>query len=266
MKSSLRLRRANPRNLFFRGAIKLLQAEELPFLVGGAYALHYYTGVSRDTKDLDLFVHPDDFQYVLDALSSAGYQTEITFSHWLGKAFRGKWTIDIIFNSGNGLTEVDDSWFELAPTSEVLGLPVLLTPLEETIWSKAFILERDRCDSADVAHCILTCVERLDWPRLLRRFGEHWRVLLSHLILFGYIYPSDRDRIPAAVLQELLERLAAERESPSLQEKVCQGTLLSHSQYRVDVEQWGYQDARLAPHGRMTMQEVARWMGAFDRK
>jgi hypothetical protein len=44
---------------------------------------------------------------------------------------------------------------------------------------------------------------------------------------------------------------------------MCQGTLLSLRRYRVDVERWGYRDARLAPLGNMTVEEIARWTAAF---
>ena len=36
-------------------AIEVLLEAEVPFLVGGAYAFATYTGIYRDTKDLDLF-------------------------------------------------------------------------------------------------------------------------------------------------------------------------------------------------------------------
>jgi hypothetical protein len=59
--------------------------------------------------------------------------------------------------------------------------------VEETIWSKAFVMERERYDGADIAHLLRASAERLDWHRLLERFDAHWPVLLSHLILFGFI-------------------------------------------------------------------------------
>src|SRR5205085_362129 len=111
--------------------------------------------------------------------------------------------IDIIFSSGNGLATVDEGWFSYAVKADVFGEPVLLCPPEETIWSKAFIQERERYDGADVAHLIRARGRDFDWPRLLRRFGPHWPVLLSHLILFGYIYPGERAIIPAGVMQDL---------------------------------------------------------------
>ena len=117
---------------------------------------------------------------------------------------------------------VDDQWFEHATEREVLGVRVLVAPPEESLWSKAFVMERERFDGADVAHIILAHGERLDWDRLIERFGEHWRVLLAHLVLFGFIYPSMRSKVPPAVLEELMERLApgdplARRRGPGLQ-------------------------------------------------
>ena len=73
------------------------------------------------------------------------------FPHWLGKIHRGEHFMDMIFSSGNGVARVDDLWFEHAPKTNVLGVIVRLSPVEEMIWSKAFIQERERFDGADVA-------------------------------------------------------------------------------------------------------------------
>ena len=47
-----------------------------------------------------------------------------------------------------------------------------------------------------------------------------------------------------------LEKLSSK--AATREEKLCQGTLLSPLQYEIDVELWGYQDARLSPKGSMT--------------
>ena len=91
-------------------------------------------------------------------------------------------------------------------------MPVKLCPAEEMIWSKAYVQERERFDGADIAHLIRCRGEAIDWRRLLRRFGEHWRVLFGHLVLFGFIYPAERDKIPAWLLKELSDRLVNEIE------------------------------------------------------
>jgi hypothetical protein len=105
-------------------------------------------------------------------------------------------------------------------------------------------MDRDRFDGADVAHLFRARAEDLNWDRILRRFGAFWHVLLSHLLLFSFIYPSERHRIPAAVMQELLHRVQQELKRPSTTDRICRGTLLSMTQYRVDLLQWDYRDAR----------------------
>ena len=251
-----------PSRLFYRDAMEVLNRANVPFLVGGAFAFIHQAGIDKSTKDLDIFARPSDVQRLLEACAAAGYETELVFSHWLAKIRSAEGFIDVIFNSGNGLAKVDDGWFEHSKSREVLTVPVRIAPAEETIWSKAFVMERERFDGADVSHLILALGEQLDWERLLGRFGAHWRVLLSHLILFGFIFPSARSQVPDWVMQDLLRRLQSELESAEPADPVCYGTLLSWSQYLGDVLGGTFRDARIRPYGTMTAEEVARWTSA----
>ena len=247
----------------YRTALEMLNRSGVPYMVGGTYAFQYYAGISRSTKDFDIFLRARDLNRILDALQRAGFKTEVAFSHWLAKAHHGDKFIDVIYSSGNAVAEVDDEWFAHAVDEEVLGVPVKLCPPEEMIWSKALIMERERYDGADVAHLFRHCSGLLNWERLVRRFGPHWRVLLSHLILFGFIYPGERALIPSAVMKDLIGQLLAELDVPTRDSKVCQGTLLSRAQYLVDVQQWGYEDAREAPEIRMTPRDIEHWTTAI---
>lgn len=249
----------------YRTALEMLNRSGAPYMIGGTYAFQYYAGISRTTKDVDIFVRPRDVQRVLDVLARAGFKTEVAYTHWLAKAHHGDRFVDIIYSSGNGVAEVDDEWFAHAVDEEVLSVPVKLAPPEEMIWSKAMIMERERFDGADVAHIFRHCSGLLNWERLVRRFGTNWRVLLSHLVLFGFIYPGERALIPSATMKELVNRLLAEGDVPTRDSKVCQGTLLSRAQYLVDIDDWGYEDARVAPRGSMSEEEVALWTAAIDK-
>ena len=244
-------------------ALQALRRAGVEFLIGGAHALAPYTGIARDTKDLDVFLRRQDCERALAVLANAGFTTELTFPHWLAKAYAGDRFIDLIFSAGNAVAVVDDLWFAHAPPGNVLGIPVRLCPPEEMIWSKAFIMERERYDGADIAHLILACGRDLDWRRLLGRFGRRWRVLLSHLVLFGFVYPGERGVIPDAVMAHLLRRLDRERAEPVPGGRACDGTLLSRQQYLVDVTERDYADGRLAPRGEMTAPEIAQWTAAI---
>jgi len=158
---------------------------------------------------------------------------------------------------------VDDRWFEHAVAGQVLGMPARLVPPEEMIWQKTFVQERERYDGADVAHLLRAAGRDLDWPRLVSRFGPHWRLLLAQLVLFGFVYPSERDRVPGWVMNDLTARLQAEVLAPPPEDRVCQGTLLSREQYLIDIERWGYADPRERPEGNMTPGDIDRWTRAI---
>src|SRR5262249_45540967 len=148
--------------------------------------------------------------------------------------------------------------------ADFLGVPVRLVPAEEMIWSKGFVQERERFDGADIAHLIRAQGPRLDWERLLLRFGPHWRVLFGHVVTFGFIYPGEWDAVPAWGLEELWRRLRQEMGSPPPAGRLCQGTLLSREQYLPDVRCWGYADARLGPDGPLSAADVEHWTWAID--
>ena len=252
---------------FYRDLVRLFTDEKLPFLVGGTFAFQRYTGISRPTKDLDFFIRRDDYERFKSVLRGAGFHVELTFPHWLGKVFKGDKFADLAFRSANGEGAVDAEWFEHAVTEELWGIPILLCPPEETIWSKSFIMERERFDGADINHILRATAPTLDWDRLLRRFGKHWRVLLIHLISFGFVYPNERNIIPEGVMRDLMDRLRREVEDPSplADDRLCRGTLISREQYLSDVHEDGYVDARIEPHGKLTEAEVDSWTAAIDR-
>ncbi len=241
---------------FYRHALQALQRAGVPFLVGGAAALKVYTGIERDTKDLDLFVRRRDLESSMNALSAAGYPSELVFSHWLAKSYCDRHYVDLIFGSANGVCRVDNAWFQFATRASLFDVPVWVCPIEETIWVKSFIMERERFDGADVAHLLRATADTIDWWRLLERFDEHWPVLLSHLVLFQFIYPDQAHEIPTWLVRTLARRLdgAGGRATSN----VCHGTLLSRDQYLPDLQQ-GLIDGRLLPSGSLTTEEVEAW-------
>lgn len=73
---------------FYIDALTKLQDSGIPFLVGGAFAFSHYSQVPRDTKDIDVFVKPEDCPRVLRHFDRLGYETFTPFPHWLGKISR----------------------------------------------------------------------------------------------------------------------------------------------------------------------------------
>jgi hypothetical protein len=225
---------------FYASALSELVRFGLPFLVGGTYALCAYTGIRRPTKDLDIFCKAGDFPRILEHFQAHGATIEIEDERWIGKVRKDFCFFDLIFASANGTMPVNDSWFDQAHPAEVLGVAVQLASPTDMIWSKAFIQLRHRFDGPDIMHVILRQHDAIDWQRLLTNMEPYWEVLFSHLINFRWIYPSERDVVPAWLMQELLERLRTQLSLPPAQRRICRGPLLSRYDYQIDAQEWGF--------------------------
>ena len=252
-----------PAGQFYGDTIRTLTEAEVPFVVGGAFALKHYAGIDRATKDLDVFLCRKDLGRALEALRDKGYLTDETFPHWLAKAWCGEHFVDFIFASANGLCEVDEQWIASAKAITIFDQPALLCPVEEVIWSKCFVMDRERFDGADIYHLLAARGETLDWNRLLTNVGNHWRVLLGHLVFYSFVYPRERQRVPTWVMNRLMARLVAERGAEDV--PVCNGTLLSREQYLFDLREKGYADARLAPYGKVPEPHIEQWTDAIGK-
>lgn len=227
---------------FYTEILRELLDAGFRFLVGGGYAVQAYTDARRPTKDLDIFTTAGEFPRVLAHLQHSGYTVSVTDERWLGKVHRGEDFVDLIFGSSNAIVPVQDEWLRYARDAQVLGLRVPVISPTELIWSKAFIQKRSRHDGSDIVHIILRQRDEIDWRRLLTHMDAHWEVLFCHLLNFRWIYPSERDAIPPWLLDELIERLNRQRELPAPEARICRGRLLSRSDYRSAIEDWGFLD------------------------
>src|SRR4028118_1655676 len=95
---------------FYREALQLITQNEIPFLLGGTFAMREYTGIERDTKDLDVFCRPRDYIRILKVFEEQGFRSEVTDVRWLAKVFKDPYYVDVIFNTVNNIRTVDDSW------------------------------------------------------------------------------------------------------------------------------------------------------------
>jgi hypothetical protein len=227
---------------FYRESLKLLSESDIPFLLSGTYAVSAYTGIVRPTKDLDVFCKAGDYPKILAYFRERGYRVEVEDERWIAKVWCKKNFFDVIFAMSNGTAPITDAWFSDNPTIEVYGSTAKITPPTELIVSKMFIQDRYRYDGADVAHVILRAHERIDWRGLLRYMEPYWEVLLTHLLNFRFIYPTERDRVPRWLMEELTERLQAQVGLPPARVRVCRGRLFSPRDYVTDITEWGFAD------------------------
>lgn len=230
--------------LVYQDALRALTAAGVPTVVSGLYAIYEYTGIYRETKDLDLLLQPQWVVRAAEALKEKGFRTTLEDLHWLAKATRDGVLVDMVFGMANGLHLIDDAWFEHSRAGILAAVPVRLAPPEELILHRLFISERHRFDMADIAHLIIMRGDELDWRRLLERIGDHWRLLLVQIHFFDFVYPGRRSTIPDWLRTELSQRATREAAEDPVNADICQGTLVSKFSFAVDVNEWGFRDYR----------------------
>jgi len=228
----------------YKRALEALNRAGLSFVVAGAYAIYEHTGIYRKTKDLDLFFEPSSVVAAARALRAAGFVTRLEDHHWLAKATMGDYFIDLIYGMGNGVALIDAGWMEHSRPSILAACPVRIAPAEELIWHRLFISERHRHDMSDIVHLILCHGEALDWDRLVNRVGEHWPLLLSQILMFSYVYPGYRTKVPSWVPQQLLERARGQVGRNEDDANIIRGPLISRFSFTIDEREWGFNSPR----------------------
>lgn len=230
----------------YRLALQTLNQAGTPYVVAGAFAIYEYTGIYRQTKDLDVFFEPHDLLPAAYALRDAGFDLRLEFEdeHWLAKAFRGPIWVDLIYGMGNGVAFIDNVWHAFARSGTLAGTPVMIAPAEELLWHRLFIHERHRHDMSDILHLVLTVGDALDWERLLKRVGPHWPLLLAQLQVFSYAYPGFRSRVPRHIMETLLDRARDRAGKDDPDEAITNGPLISKFSFAIDTQEWGFVDTR----------------------
>lgn len=195
---------------WFPRAIRALNREGVPFMLGGAFGLYHYTGFWRGTKDLDIMVLPQDREAAIEAVTGAGLQDmfadEPYDRDWIYRSRRDGVIVDLIWELANKEDLIDESWITRATAAEFLGLPVRVVSAADMCWLKLFVFQAKRCDWPDIINVIRGTRGQLDWMHLLEEVGPHWRLLCALTNIFDWLCPPDRAFIPRH-FREALEEL-----------------------------------------------------------
>jgi hypothetical protein len=177
------------------------------FAFGGAFATAVYTGELRNTKDFDFYILPEDREAMKDATRRAGltdHFDRLPYDRsWIYRASQGDVLVDIIWAMANQRALVDVYWLSEGPLVEIRGEQMRAIPIEELIWSKLYVLQRDRTDWGDVLNLIAAQTGAIDWDHLLDRLSTDAPLLTAVLAVFAWLDPSRALIIPEAVWNRL---------------------------------------------------------------
>ena len=191
----------------YQKALKAVRPLGWPFMIGGAFGLACHTGRWRNTKDLDLFVMPDHHEAFVDALLKTGfidyYETLAYDRGWIFRAIYEGVIVDVIWNTPNRRTQVDEKWFQYAPHVTLRGEELMGVPAEELLVLKSFVLQKDRCDWSDLINLLCFTAASIDWDHVIDRFGTELPLLRGLLNVFAWVCPVEAAQIPEAIRNRL---------------------------------------------------------------
>jgi hypothetical protein len=207
----------------YQQVIELFRKQGKRFSLGGAFALAAYTGCWRNTKDLDLYILPDDRDEMINLITSSGFQDYFDVLEydrsWIFRAHQGDVIIDLIWAMANARVEVDELWLTEKVHVDVRGESLPVIPVEELIWAKLYVLQKDRCDWPDVLNLVHTSGPEVDWEHLLARLGEDADLLGSLMAVFRWLDPERARQLPPSIWERLHLPIPEEGRSPERVER-----------------------------------------------
>ena len=180
--------------------LKAAKARGIPFAMSGGFTFSFYTGLWRNTKDMDLCVQPHDREAAIEATREAGlhdlYDEKPYDREWIYRSTIDGIIVDIIWQHANYRAKVDEDWVLRGPEVTIYGETLRLIAAEELIWSKVFVVQRERCDWPDIVNTLYSAGASMDWERLIGRFQRDEPLLASVLLLFGWLAPGRARTFP----------------------------------------------------------------------
>ena len=191
----------------YRRVIEEARADGIEFAFGGAFATAVYTGQFRNTKDFDFYIVPDDRDRMITAIRRAGLEDHferLSYDQsWIYRGSRGDIIVDAIWEMANHQAQVDREWLRRGPELSLRGQRLRAIPIEELIWSKLYVLQRERTDWGDVLNLIHAQTAAIDWDHLLRRLSDDAPLLAGALNVFAWLAPDRVAVIPPGVWTRL---------------------------------------------------------------
>jgi hypothetical protein len=193
--------------------IREARTRGIPFALGGGFAVGAYSP-RQSTKDIDLYVLPEDRERMISVLNDCGltdYYDVCAYDRgWIYRSYQGDAIVDVMWAMPNRRTQVDSLWLTRGPSVDLGGEVVQVLPPEELIWAKLYVLQRDRCDWGDVLNIIHSAFDKLDWEHLLSRVGDDAPLVAAVLTIYGWLCPERAPKIPVPV--EILARPSNRRD------------------------------------------------------
>ena len=174
----------------------VLKQEEIPFALGGSFAVYAHGGHSSD-HDVDFLIREQDKDAALAALVAVGFRAEQPPEDWLVKVYDEDRMVDLIHRPVE--TPVTDETLRdtVVRPVEAIQMPVLSAT--QLMVHKLLSYSQHYCDFATGLPLARSLREQIDWERVRREtahspYAEAFLMLLDRLDVVAGRWSPDRAR------------------------------------------------------------------------
>jgi predicted nucleotidyltransferase len=188
----------------YKETLDALEEAGVPYVVGGGIAVAAY-GRKRATKDIDLYIKPEDSMRALEALQKVGFEINpMKDVKWLSKAYKDGIPIDFILENIGGIIVTDET-IERGRYMIVSGTRMLIMSPEDLVFRKVLAMRCMRDDWYDCIAVLSNTYQAFDWDYFLKLVDNITERALSFILFiktdWDHVIP-----VPQRVVSTLLSR------------------------------------------------------------
>ena len=161
----------------------VLKQAEIPFALGGSFAVYAHGGHSSD-HDVDFLIREQDKERALEELAAVGFEAEQPPEDWLVKVFDEGRMVDLIYRPVE--TQVTDATLADSVIRPVEAIAMPVVSATQLMVHKLLSYTQHYCDFATGLPVARSLREQIDWERVRREttqspYAEAFLVLLDRL-------------------------------------------------------------------------------------
>jgi hypothetical protein len=179
----------------------VLKQTDIPFALGGSFAVYAHGGHSSD-HDVDFLIRKDDVERALEALVAVGFVAERPPEDWLVKVYDDGRLVDLIHRPIE--TPVTDETFTDTVVRPVDAIHMPVLSATQLMVHKLLSYSQHYCDFARGLPLARSLREQIDWDQVQKAtarspYAEAFLILLDRLDVLPHPV-SGRDRVTVAVM------------------------------------------------------------------
>lgn len=180
----------------------VLKQAEIPFALGGSFAVYAHGGHSSD-HDVDFLLREQDRERAIAELSAVGFVAEQPPEDWLVKVYDGELMVDLIHRPVE--TPVTDATLADSVLRPVEAITMPVVSATQLMVHKLLSFTQHYCDFAHGLPVARSLREQIDWDRVRQDtahspYAEAFLMLLDRL----GVVTQPTDDIDSAQIQRLL--------------------------------------------------------------